>query len=163
LQRALLDYKDLLERTSHVFLFGTPSAGLRKAGWFKWFKRQVDDLAYNGAFIPKLRTDWEQLWPKEPPPQFWTVAGDSDEFVPASSPLEPFSIEQRFVVPGNHLEIVKPASATDLPVQIIVDGIQGKAVPAGPWMRRVLLFKCSISKRWWIHCRIMLVSLTICI
>jgi len=94
LQRALLDYKDLLERTSHVFLFGTPSAGLRKAGWFKWFKRQVDDLAYNGAFIPKLRTDWEQLWPKEPPPQFWTVAGDSDEFVPASSPLEPFSIDK---------------------------------------------------------------------
>jgi tetratricopeptide (TPR) repeat protein len=132
-QRALLDYKDLLDRTSHVFLFGTPSAGLRKAGWFKWFKRQVDDLAYNGAFVPKLRADWEKLWPKEPPPQFWTVAGDSDEFVPASSSLGPFPTAQQFVVPGNHLEIVKPANATDLSVQIIVDGIRGKAAPAGPW------------------------------
>ena len=132
-QRALLDYKELLERTSHVFLFGTPSAGLRKAGWFKWFKRQVDDLADNGAFIPKLRADWENLWPKEPPPKFWTVAGDSDEFVPAISSLEPFPIEQRFVVPGNHLEIVKPSAADALPVEIIVKGIQGQAAPAGPW------------------------------
>jgi len=132
-QRALLDYKDLLARTTHVFLFGTPSAGLRKAGWFKWFKRQVDDLADDGAFVPKLRADWEQLWPKEPPPKFWTVAGDSDEFVPASSSLGPFPIEQRFVVPGNHLEIVKPANVDDLPVEIIVKGIQGKAAPAGPW------------------------------
>ena len=110
-QRALLDYEELLERTSHVFLFGTPSAGLRTAGWFKWFKRQVDDLADNGAFVPKLRDDWIKLWPKEPPPKFWTVAGDSDEFVLATSSLGPFPIEQRFVVPGNHLEIVKPDKA----------------------------------------------------
>ena len=132
-QRALLDFDDLLDRTSHVFLFGTPSAGLRKAGWFKWFKRQVDDLADDGVFVPKLREDWMKLWPKNPPPYFWTVAGDSDEFVPASSSLGPFSVEQGFVVPGNHLEIVKPDSADDPAVEIVVNGIQGKAAPAGPW------------------------------
>ena len=132
-QRALLDYHELLDRTTHVFLFGTPSAGLRKAGWFKWFKRQVDDLADDGAFVPKLRQDWEKSWPKDPPPNLWTVAGDSDEFVPASSSLGPFPLEQRLVIPGNHLEIVKPNNADDLAVRIVVEGIQGKAAPAGPW------------------------------
>ena len=132
-QRALLDYDELLDRTTHVFLFGTPSKGLRKAGWFKWFKRQVDDLADDGEFVPKLRSDWEKIWPKEPPPYFRTVAGDADEFVPATSSLGPFPKEQQYVVPGNHLEIVKPDGPDDLSVQIVVKGILGDAAPAGPW------------------------------
>ena len=33
-QRALVDHDDLAVRVSHVFLFGTPSAGLKKAGPF---------------------------------------------------------------------------------------------------------------------------------
>ncbi|MFZ2407039.1 MAG: alpha/beta hydrolase [Methylobacter sp.] len=132
-QRALLDYNDLLRRTTHVFLFGTPSNGLQKAGWLKWFKRQVEDMAANGEFVHKLRKDWGTPWPKEPPPRFWAIAGDSDEFVPASSSLGPFPREQRLVVPGNHLEIVKPKEKDDLSVQVIVCGIQGEAAPAGPW------------------------------
>lgn len=132
-QRALLDHEDLLKRTTHVFLFGTPSNGLQKAGWFKWFKRQVEDMVADGAFVRKLRGDWRTMWPKEPPPRFWAIAGDSDEFVPASTSLGPFLLEQRLVVPGNHLEIVKPKQKEDLSVQVVVRGIQGDAAPAGPW------------------------------
>ena len=133
LQRALMNRDDLLRRTSHVFLFGTPSNGLKKAGWFKWFKRQVDDMAADGPFISQLRADWKSKWPKEPPPKFWAVAGDADEFVPRTSSLNPFPDAQRHVVPGNHLEIVKPATADSLSVQFVRKGIQGEAAPAGPW------------------------------
>lgn len=132
-QRALLDRQELLKRTTHVFLFGTPSNGLEKAGWFKWFKRQVEDMVAGGPFIRKLRLDWRTLWPKQPPPKFWAIAGDADEFVPARMSLGPFLKEQRLVVPGNHLEIIRPKNARDLSVQAVVRGIQGEAAPAGPW------------------------------
>lgn len=132
-QRALLNHDDLRGRTSHVFLFGTPSDGLKKAGWFKWFKRQVDDMAAGGAFIRQLREDWQRTWPKQPPPRFWTVAGDADEFVPASSSLGPFPDDHRLVVPGNHLEIVKPSKPDHLSVRVVRQGIQGGAAVAGPW------------------------------
>jgi pimeloyl-ACP methyl ester carboxylesterase len=133
-QRALLDHPELSTRTSHVFLFGTPSNGLKKAGWFQWFKRQVKDMAADGPFVQKLRSDWKERWPKGKPPfRFWAVAGSTDEFVPVSSSLAPFPKEQQAVVDGNHLEIIKPKSSQDLPVRIVVEGIQGKAAPAGPW------------------------------
>lgn len=132
-QRALLDRMDLLRRTTHVFLFGTPSNGLQKAGWLKWVKRQVEDMAAEGEFISKLRSDWKERWPQSPPPHFWAIAGDTDEFVPASTSLSPFLREQQLVVPGNHLEIVKPNHKEDLSVQTVVRGIQGDAAPAGPW------------------------------
>jgi len=132
-QRALLDHDDLRGRTAHVFLFGTPSAGLKKAGWIRWFKRQTEDMDAGGAFIKGLREDWEAHWPKDPPPRFWTVAGDTDEFVPASSSLDPFPDHQRLVVPGNHLEIVKPEAADNLGVQAVVNAITGEAAPGGPW------------------------------
>lgn len=132
-QRALLDREDLLKRTSHVFLFGTPSNGLQKAGWLKWLKSQIEDMAADGTFVSKLRRDWKQLWPHNPPPRFWAIAGDADEFVPASTSLGPFLREQQLVVPGNHLEIVKPKHKEELSVQTVVRGIQGDAAPAGPW------------------------------
>lgn len=132
-QRALLDNDDLMQRTSHVFLFGTPSYGLKKAGWFGWFKRQVEDMAADGEFIRSLRNEWDRKWPDKPPFSFWAVAGDSDEFVPASSSIKPFHQNQRLVVPGNHLEIVKPEQENDMSVQVVVKGIQGEAAPAGPW------------------------------
>lgn len=131
-QRALLNGKSLRKRTSHVFLFGTPSNGLKKAGWGKWLKRQAGDMDHDGDFINQLREDWQQTWPDNPPPKFWAIAGDKDEFVPASTSLGPFPNEQRLVVPGNHLEIVKPKSNDNLSVRVVVRGIQGEAAPAGP-------------------------------
>ena len=132
-QRSLLDHQDLLQRTSHVFLFGTPSNGLKKAGWGKWFKRQAEDMDADGKFIKKLRNDWAKTWPKTSPPHLRVIAGDQDEFVPVASSLSPFSKEHHFAVPGNHQQIVHPQASDNLSVQIVIKGIRGDAAPAGPW------------------------------
>src|ERR1700693_5524627 len=55
LQRALLDCPELLTRTSHVLLYGTPSGGLAKAGPFSFIKRQVRDMAETSEFVTTLR------------------------------------------------------------------------------------------------------------
>lgn len=131
-QRALLDHPDLTKRISHVFLFGTPSAGLSKASPFTFWKRQVRDMAEDGDFIKDVRTRWPSALGAPMPFRFWTVAGDQDEFVPSSSSLTPFPLQQREVVAGNHLTIVKPASDADLGLKIVINGISGDAFPAGP-------------------------------
>ena len=44
-QRALVDDPELANRTEKVVLFGTPSAGLRKASWLFSWKRQLRNMA----------------------------------------------------------------------------------------------------------------------
>jgi pimeloyl-ACP methyl ester carboxylesterase len=132
-QRVLLDHADLVQRTSHVLLFGTPSNGLRKAGWLRLVKHQARDMEAGSAFVRRLRDDWRRSWPDQPPFGFWAVAGDSDLFVSVASSLDPFPFSQQWVIPGDHLSIVKPQSTTDLAIQLVVRAIQGEAAPAGPW------------------------------
>lgn len=48
-QRALLDSGELLDRVSHVFLFGTRSGGLGKASRVRLLKPQLRDRAKEGA------------------------------------------------------------------------------------------------------------------
>lgn len=130
-QRALLDHSDLAARVSHIFLFGTPSAGLTKAGPFSFLKRQVRDMGENSDFVRDVRQRWTASFGGACPFRFCTVAGDQDEFVPAVSSLEPFPLPQREVVVGNHVSIVKPARADDLAVKLVIRGILGEAAPAG--------------------------------
>lgn len=132
LQRALLGQPELSGRTSHVFLYGTPSAGLSKAGRFSFLKRQVRDMAETSDFITKLRSQWKAEFEPNAPFQFKTVAGDQDEFVPSSSSLDPFPSSHRNVVPGNHLDIVKPANAACLSTQVILNSLLTDASEAGP-------------------------------
>jgi pimeloyl-ACP methyl ester carboxylesterase len=132
LQRALVDHPALVARVSHVVLFGTPSAGLAKASPFRFLKRQLRDMAEGGEFISGLRERWTAVFGPAPPFHFVTVAGDQDEFVPSSSSLEPFPLGQRSVVPGNHLEIVKPTDDNSLSLQLLLSCIIGEAAPAGP-------------------------------
>ncbi len=131
-QRALLDSPELEQRTSHVFMFGTPSDGLAKASWFQRLKRQVRDMAREGDFITTLREDWSRRYAK-PAFTLRACAGDEDQFVPPRSALAPFSEEQTGVVVGNHLTMVKPDHRDALAVQVVVTGIQGVAAPRGPW------------------------------
>ena len=131
-QRALVDHDAVASRVSQVFLFGTPSAGLAKAGPFSFLKRQVRDMGENSEFIQDLRTRWNGKFVTAAPFKFRTIAGDQDEFVPSDSSLTPFPLEQQAVVAGNHLTIVKPAAADDLGVKIVIRGIMGDAAPAGP-------------------------------
>jgi hypothetical protein len=68
---------------------------------------------------------------------FPSSGGERDEFVPFESSLGPFPEhaypESRFVVPGHHLQIVKPASPESPSVQLVIKGLMGDAAPAGPW------------------------------
>ena len=113
-QRALVDDTNLANRTEKVVLFGTPSAGLRKASWLFFWKRQLRNMANSSEFITALRQDWAALFEPEPRFDLRVVAGEQDQFVPPTSSLGPFHRQFHSVVPGNHLSMVR-AEDTDSP------------------------------------------------
>lgn len=129
-QRALLDDSDLRKIADKVILFGTPSFGLIKAWPFRLpilrqLNRQVSDMGKGSKFICSLREDWSTLFDTTPPFGFLAVAGDSDEFVTQSASISKFPDEQCEVVPGNHLEIVKPSKEDDASLCLAIDFICG--------------------------------------
>jgi len=131
-QRAILDALVMRERVGYVLLFGTPSAGLSKASWFKFWKPQLKDMADDGEFIKDLRTRWTQTIGDEPTFKVCATAGDLDQFVPPESSIGPFAAGWRRVVSGDHLSIVKPSAVTDPSVQIVIETLAGNARSAGP-------------------------------
>ena len=133
IQRALVDDQSFTRRVSHVMLFGTPSGGLRKARWGAVLKRQIEDMGEGGEFIRDLRSRWDERFGAARPFVFWTIAGDCDMFVPASSSLAPFPEDTRLVVPGNHIDIGLVTGPEQMSVQVAVRGLLGDAAPAGPW------------------------------
>ena len=152
-ERALLDNKKLAERISHLFLFGAPSGGLSKARPFVSLKRQIRDMESDGPFITSLRRDWDAGFPRPMKFFFRTVAGDRDEFVPASSSIEPFPDEFRAVVPGNHLEIVKPVNSQHQSFALVVDALVGGPKKDGRmWMERGSPSNWVISRKRSIPC-----------
>lgn len=131
-QRAILDDEGLRSRVSHVFLFGSPSNGLEKARPLGRFKRQLRDMASDSDFIMSLRSDWNRIFGDGFPFLLRVIAGDRDEFVPATSSLSGFDDSDLAVVPGDHLEIVKPTRRDDPSLVLIVDALTGsrRALPA---------------------------------
>ena len=81
-QKALIDDADLCTRTQNVFLFGTPSAGLKKASWLEFWKRQLDNMTEDSDFICGLRQGWDERFGANPPFELMVVAGSRDQFVP---------------------------------------------------------------------------------
>src|SRR5581483_2470646 len=73
-QKALIDDGTIAERLKHVILFGTPSGGLRKAGWAQFWKRQLRNMAEGSSFIRDLRQGWQSLYGATPPFNFLVVA-----------------------------------------------------------------------------------------
>ena len=127
-QRAILE-QEMTSRISHIALFGTPSAGLRKAGLAKLFKRQARDMAAGGEFVTKLRADWTQKFQAGMPFAFRAIAGVKDEFVPVESSVKPFPGYEGYVN-GNHLEIVKPetpSSDTTVLLKLFLSNARGEA------------------------------------
>jgi hypothetical protein len=133
LQRAAVDDPDLVGRTSHLVLFGTPSRGLKILRWGAFYKTQLRDCSDDSAFIADLRHRWDEQFGADRPFRLWTVAGDRDVFVPADSSLGPFPSDTHVVIPGNHLEICFARSSDDMGVQVLVDALVGEAAPGGPW------------------------------
>jgi hypothetical protein len=132
-QAALISDPGLQSRTRFLFLFGTPSNGLEKASWFRFWKPQIEDMAEGSPFIAKLREDWAAQFAAHKPFKFCAIAGDIDQFVPPQSSLEPFPKEECWVISGNHLSIVKPEDAAHPGVQLVKNTLIGSAAPVGPW------------------------------
>jgi pimeloyl-ACP methyl ester carboxylesterase len=134
-QRALVDDDGFAARVGHVLLFGTPSNGLVKAVFSRFWKQQLDNMAEGGAFITDLRQRWSGKFINRPSPfKFCVVAGDQDEFVPRRSSIGPFQEvipQQCFVIPGDHLSLVKPEAAENLALQLVFKTIIGEAAAAG--------------------------------
>ncbi len=132
-QRALLDDDDFRRRVSHVVLFGTPSAGLARASRFALWKNQIAEMADDGEFITDLRRRWRERHSPKPSFAFVAVAGENDEFVPRLSSIDPFPEDQRGVVPGNHLEIVKPPDPAHESVALVRSLLTGQGAVWGQW------------------------------
>ena len=119
-QRALVDDPKFAGRTNKVILFGTPSTGLRKASWVAPWKRQLRNMAAGSEFIKILRQDWGSRFEQGLGFQLMVVAGEQDQFVPPESNLAPFPRECRYVVPGNHLSMVRVADTNSPSVRLLV-------------------------------------------
>ena len=133
IQRTLVVSPELRSRTTHLFLFGTPSKGLEKATLFSWLKPQVNNMAASGKFIAQLRSDWSELQLDTAPHfKLFVTAGETDQFVPPSSSLEPFPETFRRVIPGNHLSMLDAKSAADPCVKLLIAGITEDSALAGP-------------------------------
>jgi len=132
-QEAVTKYADLRTRTTHIVLFGTPSAGLAKADKLSFVKQQIENMRSDGDFIKSLRARWtEQRLDTGPALRFLTVAGELDQFVPPSSSLAPFAESTRRVVPGNHLSMLDVSAPEDPSVRVLTEGLTGGAALAGP-------------------------------
>lgn len=124
-QRAILDDPALRARLAHVVLYGTPSAGLRKAGAGQVFKHQFRDMARGGRFVNSVRKRWASQVGGAPPFDFMAVAGDRDAFVPRESSIDPFPDHQVAVIHGDHLQIIAPLSPEHLGYRVLVDLLSG--------------------------------------
>lgn len=132
-QRSVLDAPpDLRQRIQKIALFGTPSLGLVKAGWVSFLKPQLKNMAHGSKFISQLRADWNALG-ETPPFEMMVVAGSRDQFVPPDSSLQCFPAAWRRVVPGDHVQIVKPAGPDAESVRLLVGFLaEQKAVAQSP-------------------------------
>ena len=127
-QRALVDDPELADRTKKVVLFGTPSAGLRKASWMVFWKRQLRNMAKGSEFITALREDWAARFEPEPGFDLRVVAGEQDQFVPPESSLGPFPRQFWYVVPGNHLSMVRAADTDSPSVRLLTSALSDAPV-----------------------------------
>ncbi|MFV0347100.1 MAG: tetratricopeptide repeat-containing protein, partial [Halodesulfovibrio sp.] len=132
------EYPDISEKTSHLIHYGTPSGGLHKARFGGVFKRQVESMRPDGVFIQSLRKKWDNFNASCQYFNFMTVAGDIDDFVPTQSSLAPFDARFHAVVPGGHIEIVKPKQGNSLSVEVLRAFIKGENVNLNPRMSAAL-------------------------
>ena len=128
-QRALLDDHDLVPRVKHLLLFGTPSNGLVKAGFFAFLKPQLRNMAAGGEFVTALRREWTERFDDAPPFQLLAVAGDRDQFVPPESSLSPFAARFRRVVAGDHLTMIKAADSRSEGLNLLIAALSTQPEP----------------------------------
>jgi pimeloyl-ACP methyl ester carboxylesterase len=128
-QRALVDDDQLAARSSHVFMFGVPSAGLDKSKLFAALKPQIADIDPAGAFIVSLRKDWTSKFGTIPRFKFLAIGGERDTFVSSESSLDPFDKSLQRVIDDNHSGIVRPTGSLHQGLSIVVQSICGLPRP----------------------------------
>lgn len=131
-QRALVDYEDLRSKVAHAIFFGTPSAGLKKAWWARFWKRQLRNMGRDSEFIADLRSRWDDQFGSEPSFDLMVVAGTQDQFVPPESSLAPFDRKFHRAVPGNHLGIVKPDDRQHESARLVISALSARDVKVAP-------------------------------
>ncbi|MCB0748181.1 MAG: alpha/beta fold hydrolase, partial [Ignavibacteriae bacterium] len=124
-QKAIIDSDSLKNRLKCLIMFGTPSNGLKKAIPLNWFKRQLRDLSKDSDFIKELRAEWNNKITGKYNFNLCVCAGERDEFVPSSSSLFPFEDNVRYLVNGNHLEMIKPEKIESISYRLVRDNILG--------------------------------------
>ena len=127
-QRALVDDPRLADRTNKVIFFGTPSAGLRKASWMAFWKRQLRNMSVGSEFITTLRQDWAARFEPEPGFDLMVIAGEQDQFVPPKSSLGPFPRQFHYVVPGDHLSMVRADDTNSSSVRLLMSALSDDPV-----------------------------------
>jgi pimeloyl-ACP methyl ester carboxylesterase len=129
-QKAIVDNEQLSRRISQLVLYATPSNGVEKARPFLRLKKQIRDMVPDSDFIVALRARWTQKFGDRPPFELRIIAGNKDDFVPASSSISPFLAEFVDVVSGDHLGIIRPQCADDPSVQVLVGALRGLPIVA---------------------------------
>lgn len=124
LQRALIDFDDVLQRTSHVFFFGTPSTGSHSARTWRFLNTGLRDMASGSRFVQRLRQDWKVKFPGDYPFHLELAAGDQDLYVRAASVHQPFPKIKLQVVQGDHDAMIKAESVKDPAYRIVKKGLQ---------------------------------------
>jgi hypothetical protein len=133
IQRALVISPDLRMRTTHLFMFGTPSGGFDKTSLFSWVNQQLNNMKSKGEFIAQLRSDWRSLELDSALHfKLFVIAGETDQFVPPKSSLEPFPEAYRYVIPGNHLSMLNVESVGDPCMKVLLSGLTEGAWSTGP-------------------------------
>ncbi len=117
----------MLRKVNAIVLFATPSGGLFKARFGKFLKNQIADMSDIGEFVTNLRDEWTAQIddPPEKDPalaafRLTAVAGMKDRFVPPESALDPLPFAEHVMVPGNHVELVKPEKVGQQPIDVLV-------------------------------------------
>lgn len=118
-QRALFDDDALSKRVAFLFLFGTPSRGTFKAWLFGFYKQQIRNMAAFCGFMRRLAKDRKNWLAQGNAAKIRAVAGLNDSFIMTWSSLRPFPYDTWCRIPGNHVEITKPAATQDLGYQLV--------------------------------------------
>lgn len=115
-----------LDRITEIVLCGTPSAGLPAGLLGSPLKNQISDMNAYGVFIQKLRAAWslevdgKRSDPKRPAKfRLTPIAGEKDKFVPLPTSIGPFKLDENFIVPGDHVSMVKPLTHSDIIYRIL--------------------------------------------
>jgi len=137
-QSICVESKEISEKVSHLIHYGTPSGGLQKARPLGFLNKQARDMKPDSDFLTDLRSKWVSYQEEPHSPQFRTVAGTNDAFVPTESSLAPFHSKFHAVVPGDHLQIVRPKENRWDSIEILKHHMTDQEIELSPLLNAAL-------------------------